>query len=96
MTSDAPKAAREALDQAIRDYTGTCDLAADEQGAFMPTGWVLIVAGVRSSFNDDDGTSYITESMPGQPWHAALGLWVHGHDTCRYGSVVTRPDDTDD
>ena len=93
MTSDAPNNARAALDQAIRDYTKACDNTAEELGAFIPTGWVMIAAGVRSSFDGDDGTAYISESMPGQPWHAALGLWQYGHDKCRYNSVRSEPGD---
>lgn len=93
MTSNAPSAARTKLDEAIREYTAACDETADEQGAFMVTGWVMIVSGIRSSFNGDDGASYISESMPGQPWHAGLGLWVYGQDQCRFGSVITKPGD---
>lgn len=91
MTSSAPKAAREALDQAIRTYTEACDETADKQGAFIPTGWVMIIAGVRSSFNADDGTTYIKESMPGQPWHAGLGLWCYGNDQHRFNYVSDDP-----
>ena len=88
VTSSASKSAREALDQAIRDYTRSCDTKADEKGPFVTTGWVLIASGIRGSFDDDDGTAYITESMPGQPYHTGLGLWIRGADSCRFNCTA--------
>lgn len=83
--SNTPTAARAALDDAIRQYAAAVDRTADEQGPYVVTGWVLITSGVRGSFNGDDGTAYITEAMPGQPYHAALGLWLRGFDHTRFG-----------
>jgi hypothetical protein len=47
-----------------------------------------MASGIRSSFNTDDATSYIKETMPGQPWHAGLGLWSYGYDQTRFNSVT--------
>lgn len=85
MTSSAPKAARDALDQAVKAYAEAIDEHADSEGAFIPTGWVICICGIRSSFDGDGGTSYITESMPGLPYHASTGLWVRGLDSHHFG-----------
>lgn len=78
MTSLAPKEAREALDQAIRDYAA----ATYEDGQVLVTGWAIVAAAIGPE-HTDDMTSYVTETMPGQPWHAALGLLTYALDESR-------------
>lgn len=100
MTSSASKLARTRLDEAIRAYAASCDTPElrDAKGPFMPTGWVLIVAGIRPQFEGDDGAAYIMEAMPGQAFHAGLGLWTYGLDQARFNhqSVpVIDPEDSE-
>lgn len=81
---DPRPAARAKLDDAIREYAGAM-YAADE-GIIGVGGWNVIVHAATS----DEGTDkYLTESCPGQPWHASIGL-------LRYGQgFYERPGDED-
>ncbi len=76
--SEAPKEASAALDKAIREYSA----AVDEEGDMIVTGWVMLACGVRPS-HEGNATSYVSEDMDGQPWHAGLGLWAYGYEMMR-------------
>lgn len=91
--STAAKEARAVLDDAIRAYCAAIDTTAEEQGPFLPTGWGLIISGVRGTFNDDDGTAFISETSAALPYHAALGLWTRALDGYRFGWSLARGGD---
>jgi hypothetical protein len=62
---DSREAARSKLD----DYAAA--LYADRDDVIGVGGWNLVVHGAT---NDEGTDTYLTESAPGQPWHASIGL----------------------
>lgn len=70
-----------AVDEAIRAHI------ADELDGRLCSGWALIGVAVNGEQVGHGGASYHYETMPGQPYHASLGLahlllqWLEPQET---------------